>query len=335
MSKIVYLIGAGASADALPLVKGDHLDGRDGLPEALVTTGSELVKGNTIPENQEYVEKLKDQFEDLAKKSIEFDTIDTYAKYCYLRNPDELQKIKKLLLIYFTYEQGLKKFFDKRYLVFLTTILIDNDRLPDNIKILSWNYDSQFQIASEQFVKERYYMDPKERILKTKSLLNYFPSFITTRLPTLDSYSTYSLLHLNGIAGYENGDSNIIKDYYRKETRTTDEFIKFAKTSLERYPSLIRFAWEREINPEKVITLDIAKAMVANTTVLVVIGYSFPFFNREIDREIINTIRKPILEKVYYQNLIPGDFLASQFDIDKKIIENVDRVNQFFVPPEF
>ena len=75
--------------------------------------------------------------------------------------------------------------------------------------------------------------------------------------------------------------------------------------------------------------------MISGHTILVIIGYSFPFFNREYDRKIIEILKNSGLNKVYYQDIInKGDFLSSQFNIKNDIIENYDRVGQFFVPPE-
>jgi len=41
------------------------------------------------------------------------------------------------------------------------------------------------------------------------------------------------------------------------------------------------------------------KASLKQTKTLVVIGYSFPYFNRKIDRYIIECM--PFLEKIYFQ----------------------------------
>src|SRR5208283_5842213 len=57
----------------------------------------------------------------------------------------------------------------------------------------------------------------------------------------------------------------------------------------------IRFAWETFTNTHLPYVLPNLK----ETTSAVIIGYSFPYFNREIDKEIFNNL--PKLQRVYLQ----------------------------------
>ena len=74
------------------------------------------------------------------------------------------------------------------------------------------------------------------------------------------------------------------------------------------------------------------------TDTLVVIGYSFPFFNREVDRKIIRSM--PKLKKIYIQDYAPlnikSRFLSILPDWQDRGIQiiPVDDVNEFFLPPE-
>lgn len=68
---------------------------------------------------------------------------------------------------------------------------------------------------------------------------------------------------------------------------------------------LLSFAWEDETNDTKKIFLEkrmpIAKAIAEKTDILVVIGYSFPFFNRKIDDEIFKAMKQRLF-KIYLRD---------------------------------
>ena len=61
----------------------------------------------------------------------------------------------------------------------------------------------------------------------------------------------------------------------------------------------LSFAWEEANFKDK--WLSTIKATIEDTEQVVVIGYSFPFFNREMDRLVFRNM--PKLEKVYVQDI--------------------------------
>lgn len=87
--------------------------------------------------------------------------------------------------------------------------------------------------------------------------------------------------------------------------------------------------------------------MIAGTTILVVIGCSFPVFNRKIDAELFLAIY-PSLRQIYFQDpYLDGKFLYSQFGFsrigDTFLGQTIDReikiswqknVLQYYVPFE-
>jgi len=80
-----------------------------------------------------------------------------------------------------------------------------------------------------------------------------------------------------------------------------------------------------------------AKEIATKSDILVVIGYSVPFFNRAVDRLIFETYINNDREKprIYFQNPnIDGSFLTAQFKIDEKFITHIQDHNQFFIPHE-
>lgn len=130
---------------------------------------------------------------------------------------------------------------------------------------------------------------------------------------------------------------NILKDSFSKDDM--DFPLQFAflhvKQRLRVYEGRINlnFAWyhDREIVNKIIENYD-------ETEILVVIGYSFPFFNREVDRKIIRAMTN--LKKIYIQDCVPENiksrFLSILPDWRERKIEiiSVDDVSEFFLPPE-
>jgi hypothetical protein len=104
---------------------------------------------------------------------------------------------------------------------------------------------------------------------------------------------------------------------------------------------LISFAWEDEDSSNKNIFINqritIAREIAAKTEILVVVGYSFPFFNRKIDQEIFKSM-KDTLQKIYFQDPVnDGNQLRIQFDLSEKAssnIEHISQVDNYHIPYE-
>ena len=101
---------------------------------------------------------------------------------------------------------------------------------------------------------------------------------------------------------------------------------------------MLNFAWE-DVN-HKNSTIKLAKDNLKDTVILVVIGYSFPSYNLEIDKEIITNMG--YLEKIYIQtsNKDHDEVKRSvesihpeykDLDISVIISNNTDT---FLIPPE-
>jgi hypothetical protein len=80
-----------------------------------------------------------------------------------------------------------------------------------------------------------------------------------------------------------------------------------------------------------------AKEILSETEILVIIGYSFPSFNWSVDQEIFRNIKK--LEKVYYQapeNEV--DFLKTQMDAIHPDLKGrtmgIFNLRSFYIPVE-
>jgi hypothetical protein len=125
-SKILYLLGAGASAQALPLIKGSQDSAKHGLPQELNLFAHQLRKST-----HDIAQPLFDVLQEITSQSIDFGTPDLYAKFL-LETGDfaKYQLLKKLLSAYFSAAQSTVESytgvefnrFDKRALAFLTMI---------------------------------------------------------------------------------------------------------------------------------------------------------------------------------------------------------------------
>ena len=191
MSKIVYLMGAGASFgkrdEKTPIAKivtkpdnlgsvrviGEYANIKEGLPVVNELYGRLDYIYNLIaslsPENKQYFsqdgipytseqakESLLKDIAWLRDETRKHATIDTFAKKLYLTNKsNEYQKVKSILSIFFVIEQLIGKA-DSRYDTFLASILDSRLEIPDNIKILTWNYDRQFEFVYREYTENRY-----------------------------------------------------------------------------------------------------------------------------------------------------------------------------------
>lgn len=359
MKNITYLIGAGASFHSLPLIKTMNLRMR-----AYSTFLKVQKEKNSIKHN--FIDTFIKDFDYLIEIESERTSIDAYAKELYLRGEThsnlELVRLKTLLSSFFIFEQlakpndliflsdeldlsilphsryalkdeiqkDIKRTVDKRYPTFWGTYLdIPTGRLPDNIKIISWNYDMQFESS---------YSSIKDYSLElTQQNLQVYPS----PLITIDLAKS-CILKLNGTAGlYNDGTSKKLFNHFdfREHTLMTnlDYLIEPYAQNYHRVFSrpLFSFAWETDSIP--VQTREWAKKIIEETEILVIIGYSFPDFNRTVDRKIFSSI--PKLSKVYYQ--IPKEEQSELIDgLDsinpelQKITKPINNLSTFYIPNE-
>ena len=351
MKNVTYLIGAGASANALPIVnqlphkldefigwlKGDF---RYALSEQ---DFYEDIEFSTPKTKFEIQQEFFDGLEWLLGECRNHSSIDTFAKKLWLgKKYEALAKLKCLFSIYFICEQNQRSA-DLRYDSFFASILDALYYLPNHINILSWNYDYQFEKAFSGFTDRTNIYDIRSQLqVDYKGFLNNWPP--KERL--------FSILKLNGSTlpySFQNKYEalNLMEpfsvSFLDKIIYTYASLLAFIEkgNNLEdavyKYP--LSFAWEeRNIkdswgNPIQVT--DAAKISVRDTEVLIVIGYSFPFFNRDIDRKIIRSMSK--LEKVYFQAPNADEIketFSSVSDLSSDKLFSIKNTNQFYLPSE-
>lgn len=315
----VYLTGAGASCNALPMTQ-DFPQGllncyhayqqfREDLKSQKPTVSSDPIKYE--PEFLRCLEWLIDE-------SKEHASIDTYAKKLIIRGDKrKLLELKATLSAFFVIEQARNKV-DKRYDSFLASTIeyipFRDVEWPKNVRVLTWNYDMQFE----------------------KAFYAYLPNeeFIVRNLALGDD-----IVRLNGVAGTaipgHVGDSYtcVFKPYTIDTILTVLDLFGKHLSDPSQYVPDINFAWEQ---PE--IYIDRKVDPIASVAdVLIAIGYSFPFFNRATDKRILSKMSN--LRKVYVQ--VPRDSHAAVMDrlltLRKDLPEPqfIGDTERFYIPYEY
>ena len=199
-----------------------------------------------------------------------------------------------------------------------------NERLPDNISVISWNYDYQLELAFSD------YMDNgKLSIIQT--ILNN-----TSKNRVTNSFmgNIFNIVKLNGSALFADRDINRLLDPLDFQGDKIDYICNIVANAHINMINLLSFSWERLEDPfvEQIIS------SVSSAETVVVIGYSFPFFNRKVDRLVFDNMKS--LKKIYVQDMRPNNIAESirnlLTDEQKKHITIEPRMNldQFYLPPE-
>lgn len=341
--KITYLIGAGASANTIPVVM--HIHKR--IEEVL-----EYLKGQKIPDDKVSASTaIINELQWLLQTAGNYYTIDTLAKKFYLTSDySNLKKLKKSLIIYFALEQFVnipsktktkenynfkKESSDKRYGSFIAAItkkrypIVSSGKSDGNslaaenrefelsrhVRILSWNYDLQFEMSLQEFTKTvlqttkaAYQILPNRTTYNENRDLPYLPGRFA--MVKLNGDAIWDLEELPSINKWSIVDGKKFNNEEGRLYEFLDRFEKSNQVFESPFSPVIsfNFAWENDNNfREKYVghskNLEAAEAIAAETEILVVIGYSFPVFNREIDSKLFTKMAN--LKKVYIQDKNP------------------------------
>ena len=372
MSKIVYLLGAGASygdrardkngnitkqkvygdvdAAGVRHIKAECVGITEGLPLVVEIPGRlayiiEKIKECPCAVNIRNLalplgfidggvkfdtakEMLIKDLEWLRAASENHATIDTFAKKLYLKGQlREFAKVENLLSIFFIIEQIINKK-DGRYDTFLASVLDLNLNIDDRITILTWNYDSQFELAYKEYGEEK----AADRIRKKLGIADLKDTSYETRNQIFKLNGTANFMQRIDLNQYQELDDELL-------LTLLDAYIQGVNVSTSN--SRISFAWDNKQYISKNFEEALQKA-IQDAEVLVVIGYTFPFFNREIDRKIFNYMTN--LKKIYIQDPNAEQIISSLdslYSIQHTAITHVnDKVkpikstSQFYLPPE-
>ena len=349
MANVTYLIGAGASAGKRDN-KGTILEGLPCVNEipARISNIVDILKKTNIPDNiswknpllglttkeewEKAQKELLHSFLQLLQQTSQHATIDTYAKKLKLQGDVvEFKQLEQLLTLFFIFEQIISKP-DTRYDTFLANILQAAAQLPKNIRILSWNYDSQIELAYDEYNKK---------------------NGLTIGTKQDEYYQEYEIIKINGTAAFQNQKSlTLIKEEIAKEIQEAQKdpnsiyaatmrvyllnFIYLYKLYVANMKDNTKLSFAFDYTSPTHNIFQCIDEIISKTDALVIIGYTFPFFNREIDRRILNRITPHT--KIYIQDLYPERIKQSLKavlpDIKEDNIVLLKEVDQFFLPPE-
>lgn len=303
--KVTYLLGAGASAGAIPAVKdmpkrlGEFVaflrrsqiemksNGANSREMTLLhhlITDAEWLYGNLIAE-------VRDGKETLYRP--EHDSVDAFAQILSLRSNGkaEVRRMKVLLSLFFVYEHDRWRC-DTRYKSFLTNLLRRSNPLP-NVKVLTWNYDACFEHAYLS-------VTDSEDFLEAQRFLNIISKNIDQRAPA----SGFSIIQLNGSANFHNPKKPRVNYRMEGDASIIDVLLNGYFVSRcdghDRCETLMSYGWEPDGPGNGTSVFEIAAQACKNTNILVVIGYSFPDVNRDHDEQIIAQMGN--LEKIIVQD---------------------------------
>lgn len=340
LKNITYFLGAGASYQACPIWHEQA--------EKMVEMGSLIASKHYQYENVNGLNDVVsvDEFfwylNFFGKKGQEYGTVDTYASYLFKQQSSELGVLKAAISLFFTLwentsdeikyrnNNGVKERFkelDPRYISLLATLLTSEDRhvwLKSNIKFVTWNYDLQVERAILKFE------DPNTKLYQIDDRI---------RFDSGKENSPLSICHLNGYNGFmditEDGFFHLI-DAKKSIKESADKvhgiyFENFKRKS--NFMNFINFAWEN--HPRANFARAQAKEIFSNTDILVIIGYSFPPFNKEIDKALFSMLKDGT--KIIYQDPKASrkqiEFLTAGKKIEIELL--TDKLDHFYLPYEW
>jgi hypothetical protein len=344
--QICYLLGAGASFEALPLISE--------VPYDLGTFKQYIINYNKSlgDAGEGDLESKLSNFQNIINQTLQHHSIDTLARKYWLKQKslakqenngeyDWYQLIKNIITCWLTWRrlnnldikfleydadskksERLKKLIslDPRYDAFFSAILDENLELPNNIKIVSWNYDLQIEQSFKFYLNDVTLKEVGHSIG-----INY------------NKYSIGPIIKLNGSAVIAEGTKALWESSYNHQVH--EVFIKSLSNQFSKnIYSNIRFAWEEEGMIDDYRRL--ASKYVSESDIVVVIGYSFPIFNRETDRQLFANFTEKGISKIYIQaDEKDAEGIKSQLEsietgLSKKA-EIIQNLNQFFIPNEY
>jgi len=321
-SVFLYLFGAGASNQVLPLasVFSNRLLRFAIDLNAAGPTGA-FNEPNASPDDPVWGknhDNLYDAISWLASESSHHYSVDTFAKKLFFRSDNKnLKKLKAALSAYLVIEQSRLNV-DQRYDAFLASVLeIDSSRsikLPEHLRIFTWNYDTQLEKAFYGFCENHDFVIENvtfnERIHRINGKCGTHP-------PGHIGDSFRAIMNMKNTPAWEAG-INLYKEYMTEPSSPEPE---------------INFAWE-DLAHNKLKNTGLSQLI--DVTDIVVIGYSFPYFNREIDDLIFKQFSH--INRIYLQypegvHVSIEDRIKKFLPLNKEIVR-ITSTDLFYIPDD-
>lgn len=345
MANITFFTGAGASYNACPIL--DELGDKMVELARIIFHSEHEFKTLYHPNSRSDFNDILWSIGYFGNKAKEYGTIDTYAKKLsfYSDKQNELEQLKLAISLFFTIWQHIsdveyksKKIndiskpyldIDIRYIKLFSLVLekIDDYKisLKSNIKFVTWNYDLQIENAFKTFYEYAKEVDDVSPLLRFKQ-----------------EQDDLHICHLNGYSGYyylADGDEYPILQSSEKSTLSDIlKAIDYVNSSQRHkkitFKSHINYAWETNNEKSNNVRKQ-AEKIFENTDILVIIGYSFPNFNKEIDKLLFSKLKNGIT--IYYQDPSANEeyikLLLNGRISNVKLLK--DKKDSFHLPYEF
>ncbi|MBC7748274.1 MAG: hypothetical protein H7Z76_06820 [Methylotenera sp.] len=342
-NELTYILGAGASYQSIPVVK----------------TFPNRFKEFLADINKIYQEDSLKYFElfsscsRFSKEITSHQSFDTYFKKLFHTNSlDLVDEFKQVLNLYFTWEHleddyetkwkksntmhGLRhrnelEFtkitkIDKRYDALIAGLLkpvIGKSEVFCKTNFITWNYDLNL------FFSLKNYFAPEKT---TKDFLNS----ISNNEYEWNIDNQISVINMNGYF-YSSKFDDLTSLNEKEGISVMKEILEngFFEASTGKDANKIKFAWETEIEHAKV-----AKEKIAASENIVVIGYTFPLYNRLVDFEYLShndfgTHKKIVIQDpnsiAIRQNLFDLFEINDNEYIQKNVVALLD-CDSFYVP---
>jgi len=328
-SHTLFYLGAGASVPVLPVTSDILIEANNFINHIEAYKKKQPNRpGITKPELGLLFNSIDNLLKDIhffkaaCEKHISIDT--AAKKYLSQERIIEYDTIKQSLTDLFSFIQFTKPV-STRYDAFIAALYDHRkSKLPEQVKIVSWNYDFQFELAFSEYFNRYIYQHVAEG-------LNLTPH--PQRSPSINSFFLYKM---NGSATYIDKLNNeefaplFPKLNTDRTIESVIEGIIHYRSNL--YKNNIRFAFESNLDFEVLSQL---RSSISNCVNLVVIGYSFPFFNRDYDNFVF---AQSNFENIYVQ--CPQESFADissvmeSFIQHKKPIQHIhaNENSPFFIP---
>jgi hypothetical protein len=331
--KITYYLGAGASANAIPMV-GQIIDRLNDFERFLTLCQNNIGNKVFIFHESSMFNSFQSFCEKWVKLVKESPSIDTLAKRLFDQEKhQEYGEYKAFLSILFNYfhytsisykplqpsrETIYSHSLEGRYENLIRSINhYDNSNensisIPKNFNLISWNYDFQFEITAYNDIKN-------EPVLK---------GALNKKVDNLG----LSILNLNGTSLVS--DKIISEESFGAKSLIEfiiDIYIAFFYNEEE---NQLKFAWEKS---ENISTLN---NFAEESKYVVIIGYSFPSFNRDVDNAYFHSLKpstKVFTQGSDYADSVRIEKYLRQTFIDEKPKFKITPVESpfFYVPAEY
>ena len=212
----------------------------------------------------------------------DYQSVDAYAKERFLAgDTDAVRRIKAVISAYFITLQAQKPI-DPRYRMFFAELLerpdLGHPQIPQAVKIITWNYDTQLEAAYFGFCNNN------------DQVLNHITG------------NHDQIIRLNGYCGSAinrgHGTDFSAPWLLRGAAALPPAYKLYHELMDPKITQIIDlwFAFERDLEALFIKQLSIK---LNDVSTLVMIGYSMPRTNREIDSRLFKAM--PNLQTIYYQ----------------------------------